>query len=186
MLQKGFVTGLLILLLTTVCLPEVAQQAVANAQVAEQCLTDDQVARLPDDSVALQGVEVGRIFWDVTVADSAMLAGRLGVIDQTYRDMVRQGVTPEMVLAFRGGSVRLLTSDVTRLPEDVRDGAIQVQQRLESMMGLPGIRMEACYIAMRRVPLEPENLIPGMHTVNNTFLSAMGYGQRGYVSIPIH
>ncbi|WP_052812868.1 hypothetical protein [Desulfonatronum thioautotrophicum] len=164
--------------------PAFSGQSNSPFPVADGCLTDEDL--LPDDSVALEGVEIGRIFWDVTIADPSLLAGRLGVIDQTYRDMVRQGVTPEMVLAFRGGSVRLLVADHSRLPEETREGAQSVQQRLERLMELPGVRLEACYIAMRRVPLEPQNLMPGLHTVNNTFLSAMGYGQRGFISIPIH
>jgi len=153
----------------------------------EHCLTDDEFeARQPNDRAALEGIEVGRIFWDVTIGDPELLLGRLGVIDLTYRDMVRQNVTPEMILAFRGGAVRLLASDLAGLAEESHPGVQDVQRRLQQMMELPGVRMEACYIAMRRVPLEPENLIRGIETVNNTFLSAMGYGQKGYVMIPIH
>ncbi len=153
----------------------------------EHCLTDDEFqARQPDDRAALEGIEVGRIFWDVTIGDPKLLLGRLGVIDQTYRDMVRQNVTPKMILAFRGGSVRLLASDLSGHSEESLPDVQDLQLRLQKMMELPGVRMEACYIAMRRVPLEPENLIRGIETVNNTFLSAMGYGQRGFISLPIH
>lgn len=153
----------------------------------EHCLTDEEYeARQPNDRAALEGIEVGRIFWDVTIGDPKLLFGRLGVIDQTYRDMVRQNVTPEMILAFRGGSVRLLASDLSGHSEESRPDIQDLQQRLQQIIELPGVRMESCYIAMRRVPLEPENLIRGIETVNNTFLSAMGYGQRGFISLPIH
>lgn len=174
----------LVLLFGVGASPALSGQNDKPLPVADGCLTDDDL--LPDDSMALEGVETGRIFWDVTIADPALLAGRLGVIAQTYRDMVRQGVTPEMILAFRGGAVRLLVADVGTQPEESRAGVQDVQQRLEQLMELPGVRLEACYIAMRRVPLEPQNLMRGLHTVNNTFLSAMGYSQKGYVPIPIH
>ena len=152
----------------------------------EHCLTDDEFeARQPNDLEALEGIKTGRIFWDVTIGDPRSLAGRLGVIDQTYRDMVRQNVTPDMILAFRGGAVRLLASDLTGFAEESHPAVQDVQRSLRQMMDLPGVRMESCYIAMRRVPLEPENLIRGIVTVNNTFLSAMGYGQKGYISLPI-
>lgn len=162
-----------------------AQQSGSSGQAkAEGCQTDDD--KRPHDRLALEGVKVGRIFWDITIADPVVLVGRLKVIAETYRDMVRQGVKPEMILAFRGGSVRLLNADVAKLSKELQAGAIEVQQHLDRMMELPGVRIESCYIAMRRVPLEPENLARGIHTVNNTFLSAMGYGQKGYISIPIH
>lgn len=178
------VLSALILLMGVGASPALSGQNDTPLPVAEGCLTDDDL--LPDDSAALEGVEIGRIFWDVTIADPALLVGRLGVIAQTYRDMVRQGVTPEMILAFRGGSIHLLVTDISRLPEELREGAQDVQQRLERLMELPGVRVEACYIAMRRVPLEPQNLMRGVHTVNNTFLSAMGYSQKGYVPLPIN
>lgn len=155
-------------------------------RAAGDCPTDDEKKDRPNDRVALQGVKVGRIFWDITIADPKVLAGRIGVIDETYRDMVRQGVTPEMVLAFRGGAVRLLNADLGRIPEDQRDGTADSQRRLKQLMQQPGIRVEACYIAMRRIPLEPENMMRGVHTVGNTFLSAVGFGQKGYISIPVY
>jgi intracellular sulfur oxidation DsrE/DsrF family protein len=173
----------ILLLLLVLCL----FFGLQDGATTEHCLTDDEYAEgRPNDREALAGIEIGRIFWDVTVADPAVLDGRLGVIQTTYQDMVRQNVTPEMILAFRGGAVRLLAADLNRIPEGQRVGAAEVQARLTRLLELPGVRVEACYIAMRRIPLEPENMIRGVHTVNNTFLSAMGYGQKGYVSIPIH
>lgn len=175
------------LILITLVLVSFSTPVHGNGTSTEHCLTDEEYeARLPNDREALEGIEIGRIFWDVTIGEPELLAGRLVVIDQTYRDMVRQGVTPKMILAFRGGSVRLLAEDLSGHSEESREEVQGLQRRLQQMLELPGVRMEACFIAMRRVPLEPENLITGIYTVNNTFLSAMGYGQKGYISIPIH
>lgn len=140
----------------------------------------------PDDREALRGVDVGRIFWDVTLSDPTALAGRLGVIRQTYEDMLHQNVQPKMVLAFRGGAVRLLAEDLTAAGVEHYAEARVLQERLTQFLELPGVRMESCYIAMRRVPLEPDQLLSGIHSVGNTFLSAMGYGQKGFVSIAIN
>ncbi|ADH87319.1 hypothetical protein [Desulfurivibrio alkaliphilus] len=180
MLKKIF------LLLVLGLLPFTPLAGGADPAPAEYCQADEDGEKRPGDRAALAGVEVGRIFWDVTIADPWALAGRLGVIEETYCDMVRQGVTPEMVLAFRGGATRLLNADPQHLPEELREGAAEVQRHLQTMLERPGVQMEACYIAMGRVPLEPENLMPGVKAVGNTFLSAMGYGQKGYVSIPIY
>ena len=188
--MKNVIRILVFLMSISFCLsvvagPTNAQQRGSSGQpVAEGCQTDDD--KRPHDRLALEGVKVGRIFWDITIADPVVLVGRLKVIEETYRDMVRQGVTPNMILAFRGGSVRLLSADLTKLSKELQTGAIEVQQHLSKMMELPNVRIESCYIAMRRVPLEAENMIKGIHTVNNTFLSAMGYGQKGYIALPIH
>lgn len=139
-----------------------------------------------DDTAALQGVETGRIIWDVTQGDPALLAGRLNVVRQTYDDLKRQKVKPGMVFAFRGGAVRLLNRDMERFPFAQRNDVELVQQKLQALLELPGVRMEVCQIAMRRADMSATDLIPGMHQVGNTFLSLMGYGQKGYVTIPLN
>jgi hypothetical protein len=155
-----------------------------DAQVCED-VGEHAQADAPDDREALRDIKIGRIFWDVTIADPVQLLGRLEVIEKTHRDMVHQDVRPEMILAFRGGSVRLLT-DLENVGPEHRAGAAEVQAKLRTLLALPGVRMESCYIAMRRVPLGSGELMEGIEAVGNTFLSAMGYGQKGYVSIPIH
>lgn len=139
-----------------------------------------------DDRVALEGIEVGKIAWDVTQGNPGILRGRLNVILETYRDMQRQDVEPRMLFTFRGGAVLLLQKDISALPLSDQDEAEQVQRQLAELQALPGVRMEACQIAMRRAGLEPDDLIPGIHAVGNTFLSLMGFGQRGYITIPIN
>lgn len=139
----------------------------------------------PDDARALQGVETGRILWDVTLGDPAALAGRLDVIRETYDDMLRQGVKPEMVFGFRGGAARLVArstqdSDLDHAPE-----VDAVHERLMSLLDLAGVHMEACAIATRRINLGADDLLPGIHLVGNTFLSIMGYEQKGYATIRI-
>lgn len=139
-----------------------------------------------DDRVALEGVEVGKIAWDVTQGNPATLSGRLDVIHETYQDMVRQGVKPRMLFTFRGGAVLLLQKNLDALPLADQADAEQVQQSLAHLNTLPGVRMEACQIAMRRAGIGADELIPGVHAVGNTFLSLMGFGQRGYITIPIN
>ncbi len=138
------------------------------------------------DSVALEGIEVGKIAWDVTQGNPSILTGRLDVIHETYRDMQRQAVTPKMLFTFRGGAILLLQRDIDALPLADQADAELAQARLAELIALPGVRMEACQIAMRRAGLEAEDLIPGVHAVGNTFLSLMGFGQRGYITLPIN
>ena len=139
-----------------------------------------------DDRVALEEIEVGKIAWDVTQGNPGILSGRLDVIHETYQDMLRQKVEPRMLFTFRGGAVLLLQKNINALPLADQAEAEQVQRKLAELIALPGVRMEACQIATRRVGLKPEDLIPGVHTVGNTFLSLMGFGQRGYITIPIN
>ena len=139
-----------------------------------------------DDRVALEGIEVGKIAWDVTQSNPAILNGRLEVIYETYQDMLRQDVEPRMLFTFRGGAVLLLQKNIDALPLADQAETEQVQRKLAHFNTLSGVRMEACQIAMRRAGVGSDDLIPGVHAVGNTFLSLMGFGQRGYVTIPIN
>jgi intracellular sulfur oxidation DsrE/DsrF family protein len=140
----------------------------------------------PDDAYALQGVDTGRILWDITQGSPALLKARLAVMEETFQDMVRQHVKPEMVLAFRGAAVLLLDRNLSHTSFEDGQDARDVQASLAEFVALPGVRLEACYIAMRRGPMTPEDLVDGVHAVGNTFLSTVGYSQKGFVSIPIN
>ena len=157
----------------------------------------------PDDARSLQGLEEARILWDVTAAEPAKLLARLGVIDprepaarryldapivieQTYRDLERQGVTPRMVFGFRGGSVRLLTRDAVERDIDHAQTILQIQSKLAELHALAGVeRMEVCSIASRRSGITQADLVEPLVEVGNTFVTAAAYAQRGYAKIKI-
>ncbi len=140
----------------------------------------------PDDAHALQGLEEARILWDVTLSDPDKLLARLGVIEQTYRDLERQGVAPRMVFGFRGGSVRLLTRDASTRDIDNAQTILQIQSKLAELHALAGVdRMEVCSIASRRAGITQADLVEPLVEVGNTFVTAAAYAQRGYAKIKI-
>ena len=140
----------------------------------------------PDDQRALRGISEGRILWDVTLGDPGALLARLQVIEQTYRDLVRQDVAPRMLFAFRGGAVRLLARDIDRFDLEAVAEVQAVQAKLAALEGLEGVsRIEACSIAAGRADLTAADLIDPAVMVGNTFVTAAAYAQRGYAKIRI-
>lgn len=140
----------------------------------------------PSDSRAIAQLEQGKILWDITLADPQALVSRLQVLEETYHDMVRQNLTPNMMFTFRGGSVQHLARDLSHRDLDQAAASLVVQQKLTELLALPGVRMEACQIATRRFNLlQQDDLMPGVTLVGNTFLSIMGYTNQGYTSIRI-
>ncbi len=139
----------------------------------------------PGDSRALSGIDTGRILWDITIGDPERMISRLSVIEETYDDMLRQDVQPMMIFTFRGGAAGLLARDLDRLELEDASAVAHVHERLQGLLDRSGVHMEACAIATRRVGLEQQDLIPGVQLVGNTFLSIMGYRQKGYTTIRI-
>ena len=138
-----------------------------------------------DDRKALAGVESGKIAWDINMGDPAKLALYLEVMEQTYEDLVRQGVAPDMVFTFRGPSLPLVSSERTDVPMDIEVHHDAIADRIKALLARPNVRMEACGVAARLFSIDGGTLLPGVELVGNTFVSQIGYQARGYATIPI-
>jgi intracellular sulfur oxidation DsrE/DsrF family protein len=137
------------------------------------------------DAQLLEGLSVAKVVWDINLADPKKLLLNFRVIRQTYDDLERAKVRPDMVFAFRGPVVRLISSEPGQLsPEDAK--AVEtVHQLVGEMAGKPGVSMQACGISTQALGVEDKKLLPGVAKVSNSFLSLIGYQARGYALIVI-
>ena len=133
-------------------------------------------AQKPDDREALAGLKTAKVIFDVRVADLDKLIFNLALFGETLEGMVAQGVKPEMIVAFRGPGVKLLSSATL----DVE--AINLLRDLKER----GVRFEACAVAMRTFKADPAGLIPEINLVANVFNSFIGYQNKGYAMIAIN
>jgi intracellular sulfur oxidation DsrE/DsrF family protein len=149
------------------------------------CLSGTAIAEKPSDANALAEVESGKIAWDINMANADKLLLYLKVMDETYEDLKRQGVEPDMVFTFRGPSVRLITTDRTDVPIDEEVHYEAVAKQIQALLAKPNVRMEACSVATRLTGVDAETLLPGIEHVGNTLVSQIGYQAKGYAIIPI-
>jgi intracellular sulfur oxidation DsrE/DsrF family protein len=143
------------------------------------------LATKPSDRHALEGVTSGKIAWDINMGSAEKLRLYLTVIDETYEDLKRQDVAPDMVLTFRGPSVRLITTERGEVPLDEEAHYDAIADQLKALMAKPNVRAEACSVATGLMGVNAETLLPGIEHVGNTFVSQIGYQARGYAIIPI-
>ncbi len=139
----------------------------------------------PDDADALKGVTEGRVVFDINISEPAKLPLYLMVIDETISDLERQDVKPEVILAFRGKAVTMVSTDLERIDlESLTD----IEKAAEQLAALQerGVRMEACSVATRLFGVDNQSLLPGIKPVGNTFVSLIGYQAQGYATIPIY
>lgn len=142
-------------------------------------------AEKPSDAAALSGIESGKVVWDVTVGTPSKLSLYLSVIEETYDDLERQGVPPDMIFTFHGPVVKLLSTNPPELPLDEELALEKVHEQIEALRKRPGVRMEACSVAARLLGVELDHIMPAVTPVGNTFVSLIGYQQKGYAMIPI-
>lgn len=128
------------------------------------------------DHDALAGLKTVKVIFDVRVPDNDKLVFNLELFAETRAGLIKQGVTPEMVVAFRGPGVKLLSRDA--IDEEVQ-GLIQDLQK-------KGVRFEVCAVAVRTFKADPGRLIPEVKLVANGFNSLIGYQNKGYAMIAIN
>lgn len=132
-----------------------------------------------DDRQALAGVSTGRALFDVNIADAGKLILYLKVIRETREGLLRQQVTPDFIVAFRGPAVQLVADRQQRNKE------LTEAWQLIGELKKGGVRFEACGVATRLFGVENGSIIPEVSVVGNTFISSIGYQTKGYALIPI-
>lgn len=133
-------------------------------------------AQKPDDREALAGLKTAKVIFDVRVVDLEKLVFNLRLFNETLEGMAAQGVKSDMIVAFRGPGVKLLTATV------VDDEALELFRRMKKK----GVQFEVCAVAMRIFKVDPAGLIPEVKLVANVFNSLIGYQNKGYAMIAIN
>ncbi|EIJ33625.1 DsrE family protein [Thiothrix nivea] len=139
----------------------------------------------PDDSDALKGVEKGKVIFDINMASAEKMTLYLMVIRETVDDLKRQGVEPDVILAFRGMSVKLISRDREDMELTDYEHLDKIATQLADLQK-EGVRMEACSVATRLFNVDNGTLLDGIKPVGNTFVSLTGYQAQGYANIPIY
>ncbi len=152
-------------------------QALLLTMLLSLCCTAGlPAAPVPNDGGALAGLKTARVIFDVRVAELDKLVANLHLFAETMDGIAAQGVGTEMVVAFRGPGVRLLTA--AALNDEAREALRSLQSR--------GVRFEACAVAMRIFKADPAELVPEVKLVANVFHSLIGYQNKGYAMIAIN
>lgn len=132
-----------------------------------------------DDRVALADLKSVKIICDVNVGDADLLLRRLELIDETYTQLLDAGITPTIVVAFRGGASHYVTAgdkyvDATRVKtkREIQGWIDQFRQN--------GFRLEQCAIAAKAQKVDQADVLAAIHVVQNGYISIAAYQNRGY------
>ncbi len=137
-----------------------------------------------DDQHALVGVKTGKGLFDMATGNPNAMLVTLNIVGETLDGLKRQGVEPDLVVAFRGPAVRFVSGDDTLIPAEHAATAMEIAARIEQLAGR-GVRFEACGITTRMMKADNAKLVKGVQPVANTFNSLIGYQAKGYALIPV-
>ena len=142
------------------------------------------IAAAADDADALNGVTDGKAVFDVTIGDAGKLALYLGIIKETHDGLRKQGVKPDLVVAVRGQAILLVSKNRGKVPKDQQADYDEVAQLIKDLKDI-GVKLEACSVAARMRRVDTTSIYPEMKVVGNTFISLIGYQNKGYAYVPI-
>ena len=149
-------------------------------------ITSPVFAERPDDVDSLKGITKGKVIWDVTISDPSRLLFVMKVIATTYDDLVEQNVQPDMVFTFHGRVLKLLSTDSIELSLDDEVAHEELLELIHDLSERPGVKMESCSVAAQFLGIDNSTIISEIKPVGNTFVSLIGYQQKGYALIPVN
>lgn len=135
-------------------------------------------------SVPLSGMKEMKIAFDITDGNPKVLLSKLEVIDETRQSLLRQGVTPRFVLAFRGEASRFVQTDVDKIKPEDRELAARIAVKLKALNQAQGVEsLEQCSIPLRQREIAEAKVIPEIKVVENGWIALVSYQARGYAYI---
>lgn len=141
-------------------------------------------AAAPNNRDALAGVTEMKIAFDITEGNPKALLAKLGVIDVTRKQLLDEGVTPRLVLAFRGDASYFTQADIERVKPEEREDARKIAAKLREFHAANGVEaLEQCNLPLAPRKLKATEVMPEVKVVGNGWISLVAYQHRGYAYI---
>lgn len=122
-----------------------------------------------------------RVAFDVTEGNPKALFAKLATIDLTRKQLIERGVTPKIVLAFRGDASYYTQTDMSLVKEADREEAAKIQAKIRELHAASGVdAVEQCTIPLASRKIRAANLMQEVKLVPNAWISLMEYQAKGY------
>lgn len=134
---------------------------------------------------ALKGVKAAKAIFDVRIGDTKSAALHMGLIHQTYKDLVAKKKNPDFVVVFIGPSVKLVPKNRAGFSPEDRKSLDEIASTV-SQMEKDGIKLELCGVAAKVFQVDPKSVLPEIKVVENGWISEIGYQAHGYSLVPAY
>ena len=142
-------------------------------------------AATPEPTVTAAAAPAGaremKMAFDLTDGGTDPLIRKLDAIETTRKQLIEAGITPKIVLAFRGGATYYTQLDLSKVKEADRADALKIRAKLRDLAKSPGIEsLEQCNIPVQQLKIMRSDLLPEVKLVNNGWISLVAYQEKGY------
>ena len=148
------------------------------------------IAALTIAGCATTGTEIAgspkemKLAFDFTDASPVVLLNKLNNVDVTRQQLIDNGITPRIVMTFRGNASYFTQTDLSAVKEADRADALKVAAKLREMKRAPGVQgLEQCNLPLADRKLKPADLMQEVKLVPNGWIALGAYQQQGYAYI---
>jgi intracellular sulfur oxidation DsrE/DsrF family protein len=122
-----------------------------------------------------------KIAFDVTNGNPQAVILQLTTIDLTRKQLIEQGITPRIVVAFRGDASFYTQSKLAMVKESDRADALTIKAKLRDLRKASGVEgLEQCNVPLAARKLNPTDLMEEVKLVPNGWIALAGYQEKGY------
>jgi intracellular sulfur oxidation DsrE/DsrF family protein len=122
-----------------------------------------------------------KVAFDITDGNPQVLLAKLGIIDTTRKQLLDAGVTPRIVLAFRGDASYFTQTDAVMIKEADRENAAKIAAKIRELKAANGVEaLEQCNLPLAPRKLKREAVMSEVKVVPNGWISLVEYQRRGY------
>ena len=148
------------------------------------------IAALTIAGCATTGTEIAgspkemKLAFDFTDASPVVLLNKLNNVDVTRQQLIENGITPKIVMTFRGNASFFTQTDLSAVKEADRADALKVAAKLREMKKSPGVQgLEQCNLPLADRKLKPADVMQEVKLVPNGWIALGAYQQQGYAYI---
>ena len=125
-----------------------------------------------------------KLAFDFTDASPVVLLNKLNNVDVTRQQLIDSGITPKIVMTFRGNASYFTQTNLSMVKEGERADALKVAAKLQEMKRAPGVQsLEQCNLPLADRKLKPADLMQEVKLVPNGWIALGAYQQQGYAYI---
>ena len=125
-----------------------------------------------------------KLAFDFTDASPVALLNKLNNVEVTRQQLIENGITPKIVMTFRGNASFFTQTNLSMVKESDRADALKVAAKLREMKQAPGVQgLEQCNLPLADRKLKTADLMEEVKLVPNGWIALGAYQQQGYAYI---
>jgi intracellular sulfur oxidation DsrE/DsrF family protein len=125
-----------------------------------------------------------KLAFDFTDASPVVLLNKLKNVDTTRKQLIDAGITPKIVMTFRGNASFFTQTNLAAVKELERADALAVAAKLRELKKAAGVEgLEQCNLPLADRKLKPADLMQEVKLVPNGWIALGEYQRQGYAYI---